>query len=178
MQQLMKNNCLRIPDFATYTNSVIYLGNLFTFIPNKFHMRTLKISVSFFMLLFAASTSFCQRVDSILNVLAVQYPAEKVFIHYDKDAYVAGETFWFKSYRTRDGVPSGMSTDFYVQLTGEKGNVVTSKTYPVLGATVTCNIGLPDSLPQRNYYIKAATPAMLNYGSNFIYTRNIYVYGI
>ena len=56
-----------------------------------------------------------QKIDSALNVLVTQHPSEKIYIHYDKEYYVTGETIWFKAYLYSDGKPSGMSTNLFLQ---------------------------------------------------------------
>ncbi|HMK25149.1 MAG TPA: hypothetical protein VK483_03900 [Chitinophagaceae bacterium] len=117
-----------------------------------------------------------QKIDSALNVMATQYPAEKIYIHYDKDYYVAGETIWFKAYLYSDGKPSGMSTNLYLQFTDNKGRVIFNQKYPALGAVAKGNIDIPDSLPQGNYYIRALTAGMLNYDETYIYKKNIFVF--
>jgi hypothetical protein len=117
-----------------------------------------------------------QKIDSALNVLATQHPAEKIYIHYDKDYYVAGETIWFKAYLYSDGKPSGMSTNLYLQFADNKGRVIFNQKYPALGAVAKGNIDIPDSLPQGNYYIRALTAGMLNYDETFIYKKNIFVF--
>lgn len=139
-------------------------------------MRLLKPSIGLAVFLACSTLVNGQRIDSVLNVLAINYPAEKVYIHYDKDAYIAGETIWFKAYFSSDGLPSGMSSSFYVELSDDKGRIVTNKIYPVLGATVRGNIDLPDSLPQGTYYLKGTTPAIANYGNEFIYRKDIIVF--
>lgn len=117
-----------------------------------------------------------QKIDSALNVIATRYQPEKVYIHYDKEYYVAGETIWFKAYLYSDDKPSGISNNFYVQFLDSKGNIVSSKKYPVFGAVAKGNIDIPDSLPQGNYYIRALTPDMLNYEEAFIYKKNIFIF--
>lgn len=133
----------------------------------------------FFLLLLLFGTGLkgvTQKRDSILAVLAAQYPAEKVFIHYDKESYIAGETIWFKAYFSSNGLPSGISSNFYIRLADDKGYTIAEKKYPVTGATSKGNIDLPDSLPQGNYYFIATTAGMLTYGTDFIYRKNIYIY--
>jgi hypothetical protein len=117
-----------------------------------------------------------QKIDSALNVLATQHPSEKIYIHYDKEYYVAGETIWFKAYLYSDGKPSGMSTNLYLQFTDSKGRVIFNQKYPSLGAVAKGNIDIPDSLAQGNYYIRALTAGMLNYDEAFIYKKNIFVF--
>jgi len=117
-----------------------------------------------------------QKIDSVLNVLATQFPVEKIYIHYDKEYYVAGETIWFKAYLYSDGKPSGISNNFYLQLANDKGQIISNKKYPLMGATAKGNIDLPDSLPQGSYFIRALTAGMLNNDKDFIYKKNIFIY--
>src|SRR5688572_20426573 len=117
-----------------------------------------------------------QRIDSSLQVIATQFPAEKIYIHYDKDYYVAGETIWFKAYLYSDNKPSNLSSNFYLQFTDDKGRIISSKKYPVMGAVVKGNIDIPDTQFQGNYYIRALTPYMLNFDEDFIYKKNVFVF--
>ncbi|MGH2552450.1 MAG: hypothetical protein ACRDEB_01970 [Chitinophagaceae bacterium] len=115
-------------------------------------------------------------MDSALNILATQHPSEKIYIHFDKEYYLAGETIWFKSYLYSDGKPSGMSTILYLQFVDRKGRVIFDNSYPAFGAVAKGNIDLPDTLAQGNYYIRAFTTGMLNYDEAFLYKKNIFVY--
>ncbi len=117
-----------------------------------------------------------QRTDSALHVLATHHTPEKIYIHYDKDYYVTGETIWFKAYLYSDEKPSGLSTSLYLQFCDNKGHIIYNKQYPAMGAVAKGNIEIPDSLPQGNYYIRAFTAGMLNYDEAFIYKKNIFVF--
>ncbi|MEO7924797.1 MAG: hypothetical protein ABIR30_14030 [Chitinophagaceae bacterium] len=139
-------------------------------------VRRFSTVIALFFLLGISFRVKAQKVDAALNMIATQFQPEKVFIHYDKEYYVAGETIWFKAYFFSDGKPSGISHNFYVLLTDSKGQIMTSKKYPVTGAVSKGNIELPDSLPQGNYYIRALTPDMMNYDESFIYKKNIFVF--
>ncbi len=135
-----------------------------------------KIGLVVLLLLLPVFYLSAQKVDSILSVLSGQYPSEKVYIHYDKEYYVAGETIWFKAYFYSDGKPSGMSSNFYLQFADSRGQLVSTKKYPVMGAVAKGSILIPDSLPQGNYYIRALTPGMLNEDEAMIYKKNIFVF--
>lgn len=117
-----------------------------------------------------------QKIDSALNVLDTQHPSEKIYIHFDKEYYVAGETIWFKAYLYSNGKPSGMSTNLYLQFTDDKGKIIFNQKYPASGAVAKGNIDIPDSLTQGNYYVRAFTAGMLNYEEAFIYKKNIFVF--
>lgn len=128
-----------------------------------------------FLLLLTTKLS-AQKIDSALNVLATQFPQEKIYIHYDKDNYVAGETIWLKAYLYSGGKPGAISTSLYLQFADNKGRVIFNKRYPVTGAVAKGNIDIPDSLPQGNYYIRAFTAGMLNDDEEFVYKKNIFVF--
>src|ERR1700741_996112 len=117
-----------------------------------------------------------QKIDAFLTGVSKDQPAEKIYIHYDKEYYVAGETVWFKAYLFWNGKPSGLSNNFYLQLINARGEIISNKKYPVKGATVNGDIALPDSLPQGYYCIRALTPGMLNTGTDFFYSKNLFVY--
>lgn len=117
-----------------------------------------------------------QNTEAALNKLAAKHATEKLYIHYDKEYYVAGETIFFKAYLYNDGKPSGMSNNLYLQFADSKGSIVSTKKFPVLGAIAKGSIDVPDSLPQGNYFIRALTPVMLNDDESFVYKKNIFVY--
>ncbi len=117
-----------------------------------------------------------QKFETALDTLAANHQPEKIYIHYDKEYYVAGETIWFKAYLYQDGQPSASSNNLFLQFTDSKGKLVSNKMFPVMGAVVKGSIRVPDSLPQGNYYIRALTPAMKNYEESFIYKKNIFVF--
>lgn len=128
------------------------------------------------LLLLVVFHSAGQKMDSVLNVLATDFPQEKMYIHYDKEYYVAGETIWFKAYFYSNGKPSGLSNNFYLQFTDSKGKMIVENRYPVMGAVAKGSIHIPDSLSQGNYYVRALTPNMLNAGESFVYKKNIFVF--
>ncbi len=128
------------------------------------------------VLISASLFSYAQKIDSVLNALSASLPVEKIYIHYDKEYYVAGETIWFKAYLYNEGKPGGISSNLYVQFLDANGQLISSGRYPVMGAVTKGSIVIPDSLPQGNYYIRAVTPNMLNGDEEFIYKKNLFIY--
>lgn len=140
-------------------------------------MRKIKVPLILCIaILLTGVVATAQKAEQALNKLLKDFPAEKLYIHYDRDYYVAGETIWFKAYLSHDGKPSSLSQNLYLQFADSKGNVVASQRYPVMGAVIKGNIHLPDSLPQGNYFVRALTPAMLSGGEDFIYSKNLFVF--
>ena len=137
-------------------------------------MKKLSFTVS--GLLFTVLYLAAQKFGAALTVLATQHQSEKIYIHYDKEYYVAGETIFFKAYLYSDGRPSAVANNLYLQFTDSKGKTVCNKKFPVQGAVAKGSIEIPDSLQRGNYYVRALTPGMLNYDETFIYKKNIFVF--
>jgi len=135
-----------------------------------------KLSFFVFSLLLAVLQVAAQKFETALAALTKDHQQEKIYIHYDKEYYVAGETIWFKAYLYSDGKPSATANNLYLQFTDSKGQVVSNKKFPVLGAVAKGSIAIPDSLPQGNYYVRALIPQMLNYDEAFVYKKNIFVF--
>lgn len=102
--------------------------------------------------------------------------SERLYIHFDRTDFRAGDVVRFKAYVLLDGSPSERSTHFYIQVFNEKGASVYTGHYPVLGATVDGGFVLQDSLMSGNYYIQAFTPEMLSNTSD-VYVKNIWISG-
>jgi|GEM_PF-5741592 len=96
---------------------------------------------------------------------------ERIYIHYDRTQYAAGDTIWFKAYLYQNGKPSFTSRNFYLQLVDLYGRKCTENKYIVIGAAVNGGIVLPDSLKQPFYVLRAFTPESIRYDEAFIYKK-------
>lgn len=137
-------------------------------------MKKRKAKIALLLLIFYAQTK-AQDFTGALQSYAQKNGQEKVYLHFDKGIYVAGETVWFKAYLYSNGTPSLLSSNFYIRLTDEKGTIIDAKKYPVEGASVKGSIDLADSLPQGGYTLTAYTAVTLNGDEEFIYRKNFFV---
>jgi hypothetical protein len=111
------------------------------------------------------------------NQIAVTSPIhEKIYVHFDKPYYEAGDMIWFKAYLYSNGMPSTSSHNFYVQLTNASGQVVGTLHQPISNATVAGSFQLPDSLPDGYYEFRATTPLISSTDPSFIYLKRMYVH--
>ena len=117
-----------------------------------------------------------QQPDLLLNEFNSKYPQEKIHIHFDKDAYVAGETMWFKAYLLSNLLPDTISSSLFVELIDRNGKVVSMKSLPVFEGTASGNIDMPDSMDRGFYTVQAYTSWMLNFDKSFLYHKNIFVF--
>lgn len=105
-------------------------------------------------------------------------PQEKVYLHFDKPYYMAGETMWFKGYLF-DGTThkiDSVSRVTYVDLIDEtNGTIIASRVLNCDGSTHG-DIALPDSLPEGIYQIRAYTNYMRNYSEEFFFHQDFKIY--
>ncbi len=131
----------------------------------------------FLILLFSRLFVQGQKPDDLLNSWSEKSPIEKVYLHFDRDNYLAGETVWFKAYLYSDFYPDTISTTLYVELLNAASVTVSAKALPVIFGNTNGQFELPDSLATGNYYIRAFSPTMLNHATELLFQRSIYVQG-
>ncbi|MBO9731987.1 MAG: hypothetical protein J7623_25315 [Chitinophaga sp.] len=116
------------------------------------------------------------RIVKALQTFGSRYPAEKVYLHLDKDYYAAGETIWFKGYITLQGMPSTTATNLYVELLDKNNNIVQKKLFAAGNAGSPGNFDLPETQKPGVYQLRAYTAWMLNFDPAFSYTRTIQIF--
>jgi len=146
-------------------------------------MRFVKFVIALILFSTAAQSSLHAQQDSIVldNImnkskkLAEERPTERVYVHFDKPYYSVADTIWFKTYLTMEqNLPSILSKIIYVDVINSSDSLVQSIKIPVVKGVATGNIPLtPGTYKQGNYYIKAYTLWMLNFGDNFFFTKTI-----
>ena len=72
-----------------------------------------------------------QSIDSALSAYNSQNPQEKIHIHFDKDAYLPGETIWIKAYLMSDARPSTVSKNLYCDWTDADGRLLLHSIAPI-----------------------------------------------
>jgi len=122
--------------------------------------------------------SIVASTDTLRN----RMPAEKLYIHFDKPYYSAGDTIWFKAYLfdaafLRGSKKSGI---VYIELANDTNKVLMRRMLPVIHGMGNGNIILKD-IPEGSYTLKAYTNLMRNFGSatsggeDHVFKKNFYV---
>lgn len=138
----------------------------------------MKKFLSLFFLVYGFTVaSYAQKYEKALSQFKVSHPVEKIYIQFDKDFYVPGETIWFKAYLFTNDKPNGLSQNLWLQLLDQNGNVIISNRYPVTGAVTNGSISLSQSLKQGSYFVRAITTGMLNINNTDVYKKEIVVLG-
>src|SRR5579872_6830307 len=103
-----------------------------------------------------------QKLDSMMNIYANNFPQEKVHIQFDKKIYNPGETIWFKAYIFSGADPSLYSKNFYAELSDPSGNILQRKVYPISESSAAGNFDLPKVVSSRHLHFRAYTTWMTN----------------
>ncbi len=103
---------------------------------------------------------------------------QKVFLHTDKTEYLVQETIWFKAYllNASDDRLDNRSQSLYMDLIDTRGRSVVQKIMPFSSGLLQGDIVLPDSLPSGNYLLRAYTPWMRNFSSDFFFYQNLEIF--
>lgn len=126
-------------------------------------------------LIFFSIIFFTGALAQVSQPMNISTNHEKIYIHFDRPFYNAGETIWFKAYLYNKRLPSMLSDELYLQLRDKAGKIVEQKKYLISGATVSGDIKLGDSL--QGYYSLVATTKAISFNSeNFVYSKSIYIY--
>lgn len=108
-----------------------------------------------------------------------QYPREKVYLHTDNDAYMEGETLWFKAYVVRASTlrPEPVSKVLYVELLDDCGRIAQRRLLR-LDSLGRAEGDIALELPVRaGYYeLRAYTREMVNWGAEACFSRVIPVF--
>lgn len=126
--------------------------------------------------IFYCQATNAQTPESLLQKVRDSYTAEKIFIHYDKVNYIAGETIWFKAYIMDGILPSTKSTVLCVELVNDSGKIVQKKILSVNGSVGVGEFELPKITRQGSYTIKAFTRTLMNFGFERFYYQAIHIY--
>lgn len=115
------------------------------------------------------------KIDSVLQWYYKNYPQEKVYVHTDKDYYIAGQSLWLSIYALSYGTPSDLSKIVYVQLINSEGNIVLQGKFPMDKGISNGDLKLPDSLLTDVYELRCFTAWMLNFDEHFIFHKTVFI---
>jgi hypothetical protein len=102
---------------------------------------------------------------------------EKIFVHTDKDFYLAGEILWFKLYCV-DGFfhrPLSLSKVAYVELIAATGQPALQARIALNDAAGAGSFVLPSYISSGNYLLRAYTSRMKNYPAEFYFEKTVTV---
>jgi len=104
---------------------------------------------------------------------------EKVYLHTDREQYLAGEDMWFKAYlvNAQDNRLIGTSSNLYVELIAPGGVIRNHELMRLDDGTGHGDFKLSDSLYAGTYRLRAYTNWMRNFGEAFVFEKEIKIFG-
>lgn len=129
------------------------------------------LCLAFLMSFFLAART--QSLDSTLSKMAMDFAAEKVYLHYDKSSYYGGETIWFKAYLMEGIFPAAQAKTLYVDWIDDKGSVLSHTVSPVVNAATNGQFDVPADYKGDFVHVRAYTKWMLNFDTAFLYSKDI-----
>jgi hypothetical protein len=106
----------------------------------------------------------------------VLFPQEKMYLHADRPAYVAGEKVWFRAWPVDAVLHTPVTGQYvHVELINPMDSVVNRILVRQSGGAFSGYIPLKEDLPEGEYTVCAYTDNMLNAGEDYFFKRKILV---
>ncbi|WP_394749780.1 hypothetical protein [Spongiimicrobium salis] len=104
-----------------------------------------------------------------------ELPREAIFLHLNKDTYIAGEEIWFKGYiyDKEEDLPFKETSNVYVGIYDSIGKQIDKKLYLAKDGYLQGNIPVDSTFVSGSYYIKASTNWMKNFKEKDAYAQKI-----
>ena len=98
---------------------------------------------------------------------------EKVYLHLDRPFYYLGDQLFFKGYvnYSNPEFRKDLSKVLYVEVISKNRDVVIQKKFKIENSQVIGDIYLPDTLSQKEYYLRAFTNWNRNYGPDAYFVK-------
>ena len=138
----------------------------------------LLLVLTVFSLSFSLSDNPLNRIIAGFQRYLDELPQEKVYLHFDRPYYAAGETIWFKAYLTAGAfhLPSTLSRPIYTELINPDGKLITKLKLLSINGSATGIFMLPDSLSTGKYLVRSYTQWMRNSGDDYLFHRPIHIW--
>ncbi|WP_240615387.1 alpha-2-macroglobulin family protein [Pedobacter paludis] len=148
-------------------------------------MKIFRISFIILSLLSVLNFSSSAQTDTIsinsliakTNKVLNDYPAEKIYLHFDKPYYAVADTVWFKAYVTENqNFLSGISKIVYVDVINQHDSLIQTLKLPIVGGMAYGNFPIDQvNYKQGNYHIRAYTLWMLNFENPAFFNKTFFI---
>ena len=123
-----------------------------------------------------AQGSLDEAIVKIENISSTS-PREKIYIHFDRSNYLAGEDIWYQLYLVDANTNrhEGLNEITYVELIDPENKILSSKTFKVNNGCVEGDFKLDEHLIEGLYTIRAYTNYMRNFDNAYFFKKTIHV---
>ncbi len=100
---------------------------------------------------------------------------EKIFVHTDKNFYLAGETMWFKIYNVDENFykPTNNSSIAYVELLDNTHHAILQAKISLADGLGNGSFVIPTTIPSGHFLLRAYTNWMKNFSADFYFEKTI-----
>ncbi|MEP7373571.1 MAG: hypothetical protein ABI675_09310 [Chitinophagaceae bacterium] len=122
------------------------------------------------MTLFFSPVCLCQP-----NSIADKNYSERIYIHFDKDLYLPGESIFFKAYIISDGILSDRSSSLYIGMLDITGRLSQQKIIPIYGGAANGSLDIPLAGNENYLWIRAYTNSAGKKDEAAVFTKRIII---
>jgi len=125
--------------------------------------------------LFQCRGQVIQEVQNSYNLYKQSALQEKIFVHTDKNVYLAGELLWFKVYCVdgNDNKPIDLSKVVYVDVLDNSQNRLLEAKIVMKNGSGSGSLYVPVTISNGNYKLRAYTSWMKNFSPDFFFEKQI-----
>jgi hypothetical protein len=123
----------------------------------------------------AADGQGTNKLEEQFNQYGSKVLQEKVFMHTDRNFYVAGDIIWFKLYNVDASFHRalGMSKVAYIEILDAENNPVLQAKVSLANGKGNGSVSLPVKMQSGNYKLRAYTNWMKNFGADYFFEKPI-----
>jgi hypothetical protein len=107
------------------------------------------------------------------NLMNLQFPGEKIYLHLDRPSYFVGEDIWYNAYLLNSPIPN---CNIYIELLNSTGEIIDKKINWAQNGLAYGDFHLDNTLTSGMYQIRAYTNWMRNFESNWFFRKNIIIW--
>lgn len=125
-----------------------------------------------------ASSNGIQQIITSVNNYNATFPAEQLYLHFDKKNYAVDDTLWFKAYIADHSTHaySSLSGLLYVEIIADNNKVIKRLSFPAAYGVSWGQVPLDkEDVPEGNYTVRAYTNWMQNFGEDYFFYQKITV---
>ena len=117
-----------------------------------------------------------KTLTSKLEAYQKAFPAEKIYLSFDKPYYNVGDTVWFKSFLLNADFSASSRTDkIYIELFSDSLKFIENRVILLNNGLGYGDIALNKNLREGTYTIRAYSNWQQNFGSDYFYQKSFYV---
>ena len=143
----------------------------------KKHFLLLLLFLNFFSTVFSqikSSEDIIKKYDEYFEL-----ERETIFTHFNKSRFFEGEEIWFKTYIYNNNyqIPFESTTNIYVSIFNESGNIITSKLLYASKGYANGNFLIEEKFTPGIYFVKTSTNWMKNFKEDLSHVQMIEIIG-